>query len=120
MSAGRMVALRHGLLAALLLISLVHGGKTGATEPEAADPAKTERVDRLFAKWDKPDTPGASVAVIKDGKIIHSRGYGQASLEESVPNTPSTVFHLASISKQFTAFAIQLLAHEGKLSLDDD
>jgi CubicO group peptidase (beta-lactamase class C family) len=60
------------------------------------------------------------LAILKNGKIVYSRGYGMASLEESVPNTPSTVFHLASVSKQFTAFAIYLLANDGKLSLDDD
>jgi len=77
-------------------------------------------VDQLFAKWNKPDSAGAVVAVIKDGAIAYSRGYGMANLEYGVPNTPATVFSLASVSKQFTAFAIQLLAQEGKLSLDDD
>ncbi|MCG2640844.1 MULTISPECIES: serine hydrolase [Bradyrhizobium] len=77
-------------------------------------------VDQLFARWAEPNSPGAVVAVLQDGKIIYSQGYGAANLEYGVPNTPATVFHLASVSKQFTAFAIHLLAHEGKLSLDDD
>lgn len=83
-------------------------------------PSTIEQVDRLFEKWDKPNTPGAVLAILKDGKIIYSRGYGMANLEESVPNAPSTVFHLGSVSKQFTAFAIHLLVNDGKLSLDDD
>lgn len=82
--------------------------------------AEIENVDRLFAKWSEPDSPGAVVAILRNGKIIYSHGYGMASLEESVANTPSTIFHIASVSKQFTAFAIHLLASDGKLSLDDD
>lgn len=78
------------------------------------------QVDLLFAKWASPTSPGAAVAVIQKGEIIYSHGYGMASLEYGVPITPTTVFHVASLSKQFTAFAILLLAQEGKLSLDDD
>ncbi len=64
--------------------------------------------------------PGASVAVMKDGQIIFSKGYGYADLESDRPITPTTIFHVASVSKQFTAFAIAMLADQGKLSLDDD
>ena len=80
----------------------------------------THAVDQLFAQWTGSDAPGASIAVIQNGKIVYSQGYGAANLEYGVPNTPATVFHLASVSKQFTAFAIYLLAQDGKLSLDDD
>lgn len=85
----------------------------GAATPTPAD------VHNLFSAWDKPDSPGLALAVVKDGKIVHSRGYGQANLEYGIPIKPNTVFHAASLSKQFTAYAIQLLAQEGKLSLDD-
>jgi CubicO group peptidase (beta-lactamase class C family) len=84
----------------------------------AADPAPAA-IDRIFATWDKPDTPGAARAVVRDGKIAYSRGYGLANLEYGVPNAPSTVFHAASLSKQFTAMCIHTLAQAGKLSLDD-
>jgi CubicO group peptidase (beta-lactamase class C family) len=86
---------------------------TFAATPNPAD------IDKLFAAWDKPESPGLALAVVKDGKIVYSRGYGQASLEYGIPVKPSTVFHAASLSKQFTGFAIQLLAQERKLSLDD-
>jgi len=89
--------------------------------PSATSEAKPvdERVDQLFAPWDKPGSPGAAVAVLKDGEVVVADGYGSAQLEHEIPITPETVFHVASVSKQFTAFAICLLAADGKLSLDD-
>jgi CubicO group peptidase (beta-lactamase class C family) len=81
---------------------------------------KAGRIDQLFAAWDNDDAPGASVAVVKDGKIVFTKGYGLANLEYGIPNSPSTVFHIASVSKQFTAFAALLLEADGKLSMDDD
>jgi len=77
-------------------------------------------IDRIFEHYTAPGSPGAVVAVIKDGAILYSQGYGLANLEYQLPILPSTVFNIGSISKQFTAFAIALLEAEGKLSLDDD
>ena len=84
--------------------------------------AKTpnEQVDDLFINWDTKNTPGAAVAVVKGGKIIYKRGYGMSHLEYDIPISSSTVFHIASVSKQFTVFATLLLEKQGKLSLDDD
>ncbi|MEB2774622.1 serine hydrolase domain-containing protein [Algoriphagus sp. D3-2-R+10] len=79
-----------------------------------------KQVDKLFAEWDNDHSPGASVAIIKDETIIYSKGYGMANLEYNIHNAPSTIFGIASLSKQFTAFAILLLEKEGKLSLEDD
>jgi CubicO group peptidase (beta-lactamase class C family) len=78
------------------------------------------QVDKVFAQWDKPTTPGCALAVIKDGSIVYKRGYGMADLDHDIAITPASVFHVASVSKQFTAMAIHLLAREGKLSLDDE
>lgn len=77
-------------------------------------------VDKLFSAWDKTDSPGCAVAVIKDGQIVYKNGYGMANLELGVPITPMSVFYIGSVSKQFVAMCIALLAEEGKLSLDDD
>jgi CubicO group peptidase (beta-lactamase class C family) len=77
-------------------------------------------VDALFARYTKPGSPGCALAVMQDGEIIYKQGYGLANIELGVPNLPSTVFNIGSMAKQFTAFAIALLASEGKLSLDDD
>ena len=78
------------------------------------------KVDQLFAEWNRSDSPGAALAVTRDGEIIYKRGYGLANLEYDIPITPTTIFDIASVSKQFAAFAIATLAHDGKLSLDDD
>ncbi len=77
-------------------------------------------IDALFSAWSKPDSPGAVLAVIKDGKVVRRGAYGMADIEREAPNKASTPFHVASVSKQFTAFAIYLLAQDGKLGLDDD
>lgn len=79
-----------------------------------------EEIDALFAAYEAPGTPGAAVAVVEDGRVVHSAGYGLAQLEYEVEITPETIFHAASVSKQFTAMAVVLLALDGKLSLDDD
>lgn len=89
-------------------------------DPSIEMPAKEEIVDMFFNRVIKADSSGASLAVIKDGSIIYKHGYGKANLEYDIPIIPSTIFHVASVSKQFTAFAIAMLADQGKLSLDDD
>ena len=75
-------------------------------------------VDRLMARY-AGDGPGASLLVVQDGVEIIRRGYGLADLEEGVEAGPSTHYRLASVSKQFTAAAVLLLANDGKLNLDD-
>ena len=79
-----------------------------------------ERIDNIFRQRISADAPGAAVAVLKDGAVVYKNGFGRAHLEYDIPITASTIFHVASVSKQFTAFAILLLAQDGKLSLDDD
>jgi CubicO group peptidase (beta-lactamase class C family) len=81
---------------------------------------KTDKVDALFTAWGRKDSPGCALAVIRDGEIIYKKGYGMANLEHDIPITPSSVFYIGSTSKQFVTMCIALLAHEGKLYLDDD
>ena len=87
---------------------------------QGLSPEVEAQITELFADFDFAESPGASVAVIRHGEIIYSRGFGSAQLEYGIPVTPSTIFHVASVSKQFTAMAVLLLAAEGKLGLDDD
>jgi CubicO group peptidase (beta-lactamase class C family) len=78
------------------------------------------QVDKLFARWDRTDSPGCVLAVVKDGRMVYRNGYGMANLELDVPLTPQSVFYIGSVSKQFVAMCIALLSAEGKLNLDDD
>lgn len=77
-----------------------------------------QAIDSIFSEWDQPNTPGASLGIIKDGILIYAKGYGLANMEYDIPNSPTSVFRIASTSKQFTAACIVLLAEQGKLSLD--
>jgi CubicO group peptidase (beta-lactamase class C family) len=79
-----------------------------------------KKVDSIFAEYDKTNSPGCALAILKDGKIIYKRGYGMSNMEYSIAISPSSIFHVASVSKQFAAAAIILLSLEGKLSLNDD
>ena len=84
-----------------------------------ADPTPA-MVDALFAQWNKTDSPGCGVAVSQNGKLLYEHGYGMARIESGVPITTKTILGAASISKQFTAMSILLLASRGRLSLDDE
>lgn len=86
-------------------------------EPLAKTPAG--RIDQLMCFY-SDETAGVSVAVQHKGELVFSKGYGLANLEYSIPVDNETIFHIASVSKQFTAFAILLLAEDGKLDVDDD
>ena len=107
---------RRGL-AAIACIALLTAACTAPDRP--VSPAVARGIDAVFADLDRPGSPGASVAVIRGGDIIYSRGYGEAQIEHGIPVTPHTVFHVASVSKQFAAMAVTLLAADGALSLDD-
>jgi CubicO group peptidase (beta-lactamase class C family) len=76
-------------------------------------------LNRVFATWTSTSGPGCAVGVARNGEPLFQNGYGMANLEHEVPITPASIFHVASVSKQFTAMAIMLLAAEGKLALDD-
>jgi CubicO group peptidase (beta-lactamase class C family) len=85
------------------------------------DAREVERkVDKVFAAYDQPDSPGCALGVIRDGDFVYKKGYGEGSLELGVPLTPESVFYMGSVSKQFTAASVVLAAEHGYLSLDDD
>jgi len=77
------------------------------------------KVDTVFARWDSTATPGCAVGVSDHDRIVLERAYGMADLEHMAANRRDTIFEAGSVSKQFTAAAVLLLAQEGKLSLDD-
>jgi CubicO group peptidase (beta-lactamase class C family) len=104
--------------AAVLVIVLL---APGAAVPVATQsvPDLAPQVDKVFEKWASTTTPGCAVGVSVGGRTVVSKAYGMADLERDVANTPETIFEAGSVSKQFTAAAVLLLARDGKLSLDD-
>jgi CubicO group peptidase (beta-lactamase class C family) len=81
---------------------------------------ETSEIDQILQEYNHSDSPGCSVAVYQDGRTVFAKGFGMASLELRVPNSPQTVFYIGSVSKQFVAASIVLAARQGHLSLDDD
>jgi CubicO group peptidase (beta-lactamase class C family) len=88
----------------------------GGTARQAVSPES--RVDAILSRWTAA-SPGCAVGVSQNGTAVLEKGYGMADLEHGVPIGPDTIFEAGSVSKQFTAAAILLLARDGKLSLDD-
>jgi CubicO group peptidase (beta-lactamase class C family) len=103
------------LLCLSLAVAVVPVGLAGQADVATAVEPK---VDAVFAKWSS-STPGCAVGVATNGKPALAKGYGMADLEHDVKIAPDTIFEAGSVSKQFTAAAVLLLAREGKLSLDD-
>jgi CubicO group peptidase (beta-lactamase class C family) len=108
-----MIKSRASQLAILTMAALA-----AASLSRAQAPAADTNVDQVFARW-TADTPGCAVGVAAGGRVVVEKAYGMADLEHGVPNTPETIFEAGSVSKQFTAAAVMLLAKDRKLSLDD-
>ena len=104
----------------LLLILVIIGSSLPSLYSQSLPDSMIKKIDLLFRKWDNDNTPGCSVGIIRNDSILFAKGYGMANLEYGVPIKPETIFHMASVSKQFTAYAIALLAKQGKLKIDDD
>lgn len=93
---------------------------SAAAQKRPPDTDAARAIDELLTKTFKADEPGAAVIVVRDGKVIHRKGYGKANMELGVAIEPDMVFRLGSITKQFTAVAILMLAERGKLSTSDE
>ena len=96
----------------IVIIMFLFAVAAHAQDTAAIDKAATEVLAKTGA-------PSASIAVVKDGRIVYAHAYGLARIEPPLPATPEMRYSIGSISKQFTASAILMLAEEGKLSLDD-
>ena len=81
--------------------------------------AEHNQIDKIFQNWDQAETPGGALGIIKDGKLIYSKGYGYGDLEHDIKLTSKSVFYIGSVSKQFVTFAVLLLEEQGKIGLDD-
>jgi len=108
---------RASVLRLLIALYLLLACSTLSAQPRLSRD-QTAKIDALFAAFDRDGSPGYAIGVVKNGELAYARGYGRADLDNNVPITPQTSFHLASLSKQFTAAAIALLVLDGKLTLD--
>ncbi len=92
----------------------------GSPDAVAAPDDPATRIDRIFAEWDREDSPGCAVGALERGEFVFRKGYGMADLDHRVPITPDSVFRMASVSKQFTAAATLIAEDQGLLSLEDE
>lgn len=100
------------IAACTLVVTIVHAQHLPAPDQK--------KIDSLFSNWNSTSSPGCTIGIVRNDSLIYAKGYGMSNLEYGIINTPETIFHMASVSKQFTAYAILLLAGQGKLNLDDD
>lgn len=102
----------------LSLLWSLSAGTTGLAQ-QPADKQVASQADAYLRAAVAHDWFSGSVLIARDGKPIVSRGYGMANYELNVPNTPETVFRIASVTKQFTSMAIMQLKEDGKLQVHD-
>ena len=111
---------RNGAKQLALLLILLLAPTSLLAQSNPLPSALAGRVDSVFLRFTAAGSPGCALGVVRNGRLDYARGYGLASVEHGVPITPATVFDIGSVSKQFTAMAVVLLAQDGKLSFDDE
>lgn len=107
----------HNVIFTLLVTSLFI---PRTTLSQQLAPDTRDRIDAVFAEYDRTDGPGCAVGVARAGTLVYGRGYGMGQLDHGIPLSERSVFYLASVAKQFAAAAVVIAAHEGHLSLDDE
>ena len=118
MAEARGLLLRSVLIVAVIMLSLLSGA--GVYAQTSLSSELRGKIDKLATDaLAKTGVPSASIAVVKDGKIVYLNAYGSARLDPKTPATTAMRYSIGSISKQFTAVALLLLQEQGKLSLDD-
>lgn len=84
--------------------------------PTKKKPSLGKKIDKIFEEWNRNDSPGMALAVRHNGKMVYRGCYGMADLDHGIPNQSDTVFHAASLTKQFTALAIMMLINYPNLA----
>jgi CubicO group peptidase (beta-lactamase class C family) len=107
-------------IATLILFHAADSAAQTTPLAAAADQSLAARIDVAIGPFYKPGEPGAAILVVKDGKAVFRKAYGMADVAKLIPMTPDMSMRLGSLTKQFTAAAIMLLADAGKLSVTDD
>jgi CubicO group peptidase (beta-lactamase class C family) len=103
------------LIRLLIIITMTLSADAASPLPDAL----IDKLDMLFQDYNQPGAPGASVMIILNGKIAFVKGYGLADVEKKAPCGPDTDFRLASVTKQFTAMSVLILAQRKRLSFDE-
>ncbi len=116
----RLAVLPFTVALSVFLLANPPVGAAQQDETTGLRPVALSAVDAVFAQFDEPGSVGCALGVAHQGRLIYKNGYGFANLDWDIPMSPTTVIYVGSVSKQFTAAAIALLAHDGKLALDDD
>ncbi len=106
-------------LATSVIVVVLSWSSPAAVDVVADDADIRARIDRMLTEVYKSDEPGAAVLAMRDGRVLLREGYGMADLEWDIPVEPDMAFRLGSVTKQFTAAGILMLAQDGKLSLED-
>ena len=104
----------------LCVAAVVMAPSDATVRAQLAEPSIEARIDTIVARQMRAKRiPGLSLGVVRDGRLIHAKGYGEANIEWKAPATPETVYLLASVTKQFTATAVMMLVSDGRVGLDD-
>src|SRR5688500_167718 len=111
-----MPMLRRCALSVLLALALA---PAAAAQAPASAPVPDAVDDYVTAEMQRQKIPGVALAVVRNGTVTKIAGYGLADREQNVRVAPNSVFKIGSVSKQFIAAGIMLLAQDGKLSVDD-
>ena len=88
--------------------------------PAAVESPLAAELNALVAPYDLDDGPGGVLGIFLDGELVHARGFGLANIEYGLENSPQTVFRVGSVSKQFAAMSMALLADDSVIDLDDE
>ncbi|MEM6319288.1 MAG: serine hydrolase [Bacteroidota bacterium] len=104
-----------GLVAEKMIAQLAESKQGRVWTPELE-----QKLDSFYMNWKDADKPGVAAGLLYNGEIVYLKGFGSADIASGRPITPNTPFQISSLSKQFTAFAVLLLAEQGKLNLSDD
>ena len=103
-----------------ILCALALPGIAAAQSQATFSPALKARIDSaVVAAMKTSGAPSVSLAIVQGGQLAYARAYGNAHVSPALPATPSMRYSIGSVSKQFTATAVLMLAEQGKLSLDD-
>lgn len=107
-----------GILLGNGAIQKLWGQEKGGESKAGLDEKVQKKIDKLFEDYDKAESPGYAIGVIKGDELVYGKGYGSANLDYQIPIGTQSVFSIASVSKQFTGAAIALLIMDGKLELE--